>query len=240
MGEGLSISKPEGHLTKGIKPIIACVGSFKDFDYQERNKILSHFNPNSRGVFNVDFRFSAEDVISPPEQDHSNKFSEEFCDCTGLIVVGTEKGTDDNVSFLTHQDPKEFLFSKKEEFTKRLRERLAQIKDKCVPGTIDAVLVGGWYSKDPFTLYFAKKLGLKDRDVAKQYTDSIKLLGAETKEILGFEPIVINGPKTELGLGDKVYFDNKNRRLYFVRPEVNHKTGDFPPSDIGNQKDKWR
>jgi hypothetical protein len=38
---------------------------------------------------------------------------------------------------------------------------------------------------------------------------------------------------------DAVYFDNENRRLYFIRPRVNPKTGAFVNSGIEEAKKEW-
>jgi len=61
---------------------------------------------------------------------------------------------------------------------------------------------------------------------------------------------VINGPKTktnqfpyeferEQKYSDDVYYDNNNRRAYFVRPKVNPNTNDFASSDVHQEKTKW-
>jgi hypothetical protein len=40
---------------------------------------------------------------------------------------------------------------------------------------------------------------------------------------------------------DDIYYDNKERRLYIVRPDVgNATTESFLPSDIEEQRKKWK
>ena len=99
-----------------------------------------------------------------------------------------------------------------------------------MPGTIDAVIAGG-------SSYGGT--GGDGLSIQKKYLDSINLLGQEVKSVLGFEPIVINGPKSENLLVDDLYYDNENRRLYFIRSEVNSKAGNFSPSDAEKHQHEW-
>lgn len=104
---------------------------------------------------------------------------------------------------------------------------LNEIKERSVEGTIDAVIFGGMYIKDWVR-------------IQKDYLESVKLLTTEIKNILGFEPLVITGPKTVLG-NDDVFYDNEHRRLYIIRPEVgDESTKSYWPSDIDKQKKKWK
>lgn len=248
MNEGLSILKPKEHLDfkiKGAKPIIACAGSFNDYVYHdidpEQVPIEENFNERLNNVYNVNYSSFPDDlkkrdflnagwntyVLSVV--DNNNKFSEGFFDCTGLIVAGIDKETGKNISFLSHQDPKEFLLEKKKDFIKHLEQRLADIKNRCVLGTIDAVIVGGKY------LAGNNSKGVSNKKI---YLDSIELLSLEIKKTLGFEPVVINGPKKISGKDD-IYYDNENRRLYFLRQKVNEDTGSFTQSSIEEEKKKW-
>ncbi len=88
------------------------------------------------------------------------------------------------------------------------------------------MIVGGNYFKDL-------------DDFSENYLGSIKLLSAETIKVLGFEPVVITGPKIVSGRDD-IFYDNKNRRLYIIRPEVgNASTKSFVHGDIEKQKKEW-
>jgi hypothetical protein len=241
MPEGLHISKLQEHLIKGVSPIMACVGSFSDFDRVERTAIEESFSEQLDGIHNVNFgdvpaNLEGKNFLNSGRGtyvmstiDNFNKFSQGFADCTSLIVAGLDKKTGKNISFLSHQDPIRFLFGKKEDFVKHLKQRLDEIKDRCRDGTIDAVVIGGNY------------LELVDEEynsLKKKYLDSIKLLSLETKQVLGFEPSVINGPKISRG-PDNIYYDNENRRLYFMRQKMNKDTGSFVQSDIEEEKKKW-
>ncbi len=248
MHENLPISKTREHLNlniKGAKPIIACVGSFDDYRKSKqapreeiyRGKLFEEVHNVDYGDLpedceNKSFLNAGEKTYFISTIDEGNKFSERLYDCTALIVAGIDKETGKNISFLTHQDPVKFLLNKKDDFIKHLGQRLDEIKKRCVPGTIDAVIVGGAYFDGN------DNKGLSNK---KKYLDSIELLSLETKQILGFDPSVINGPKKVSleGYGDGVYYDNKNRGLYFVRREVNEDTGSFTQSDIEKEKTKW-
>ncbi|MDP3725402.1 MAG: hypothetical protein Q8R20_02965, partial [Nanoarchaeota archaeon] len=109
--------------------------------------------------------------------------------------------------------------------------RLEELKKQSAEGTLDAVIIGGNYTKnDPF--------------YEKNYLDSIRLLEQEVQSELGFNPVVMTGPKIvrhgERESHDDIYYDNEKRRLYIMRPEVgNASTESFLPSDLEKQKEKW-
>jgi len=235
------------HLKSGIKPIMACVGTIDEFKQNENERIgffekmVSKDIPNTR---NINYYGSHEELIDQgfknssdysyviSKVDNSDKFSKSFKNCTGVIVTGCDKETGKNISFLSHQDPKYFLNEdfNKNKFTKDLREQLLELKQKSVNGTIDAIIFGGNYFKE------------KDySEFRENYFNSIKLLLKEIKGILGFEPVVIVGPKTkEGGKEDDVFYDNDNRLLYMIRPNVGDATTEsFLPSDMEKQKKKW-
>lgn len=67
-------------------------------------------------------------------------------------------------------------------FIDDLQQSLAEVKQQRKEGTIDAVVVGGEYV---------------DRGVnKKEYLGSIQLFSKEVKNVFGFEPVIITGPKT--------------------------------------------
>ena len=245
MNEGLSILKSPEHLDsniKGAKPIIACVGSFKDFNSFGQNLFDESFiEQQINNAHNIDFfghpdDFKEKNFLNSGIKtyvfsvlDGQNKFSEGLFDCTGLIVTGIDKETGKNISFLSHQSPNVFLLNKKDDFINHLKSRFVEIKNKCIPGTIDAIVVGGNYFNES---------DHEELNYGQKYLDSIELLSSETKKILGFEPSIINGPKEDTG-PDDIFYDNENRRLYFLRPKVNEDTGSFTQSNIEKEKKKW-
>lgn len=235
------------HLIKGVKPIMACVGSYGDYGISEEETFLKeHFDKPSDDVHNIDYY---DDVFTNANKnflgggrtwtisiiDNLNKFSEKFFNCTGLIVTGKDKVTGKNISFLSHQDPNKFLSWKMGDFIDHLRQRLKEIQNRCEKGTIDTVIIGGSYPATGISSMYSNL-------PRQNYLDSIKLLSLEVEQVLGFEPVVINGPKMECSAYndyDTVYFDNENRRLYFVRPKVNPDTGSFTQTSIDKEKKKW-
>lgn len=231
--EAQSFSK---HL-KGAKPIIACIGSLDNFQKSERSRKYRSTNFGNLRKINWESGTyeSKNGYITGGERtyvisgiDSSNKFSQGLMACTGLIVAGVDKETGRNVSFATHQFPP---YSFGNEFAAHLEERLQEMRKRCKLGTVDAVVVGGIYPNDVFN------------SPREDYLKTIKLLSDKMLKIFKFEPIVINGPKQgpPKDRQDDFYYDNRNRRLLFVRPEdMNSNTGNFIPSNVGREKGKWK
>jgi hypothetical protein len=235
--------RPE-HLEEGIRPIMACIGTFDQYknypEFKETFKDLQkidnvNYYEDPADLAERNFKNAGRDsyVISPV--DALDKFSRSLADCTGVVAVGRDKSTGENISFLSHQDPWYFLRpsygggdQQKKRFLGDLETRLRELQTKSLGGTIDAVIVGGNWFKDPSDFEHGK------------YIESIKLLSAKIKEVLGFEPVVITGPKTIPG-DDNIYYDNKHRRLYVLRPEVGKtSTENFSPNSIDVQEEKWQ
>lgn len=249
MKEGINLNqdqKPKGHLDfsiEGVKPIIVCTGTPNDFSGSPAEFPYPGDNFNLKNIQEIDWfngHIQTRDqqllnagaktyVISP--LDSSNKLSKEFYSCTGLVVAGITP-TGEKISFLTHQQAKSILIYQKKEFNQHLKERLTEIKEKCLPGTIDAIIIGGDYSREGEFV---------DPGFQERYLESIKSVGQEVLDIIGFEPTVANGSKIlDVMKNDDVYYDNKNRRLYFVRPEVNEDFRDFKPSEADQHKNNWQ
>lgn len=240
-----AVPKPEYHLKEGVPAIMACIGTPEEFrestgpeaglwkyasDIPEADNVDYHGHPDVLVKQNFKNRGKDSYVISPI--DSLDKFSRSFVNCTGLLVVGCDKKTGENISFLSHEYPEYFLDSKtnRNSFLSDLRERLAELKERCGEGTIDAAIVGGNY----FTT------GRKPKDFQKDYLESIELLSAETAKALGFEPVVMTGPKVISG-GEDVFYENKTRRLHILRPEVgDSSTESFAPGAAKDQEKKWR
>jgi len=217
------------HLTEGFRPIMACVGSEEEYGDEIKKlkdlEIVSHdidFEANPSSLKEKGFKSAGHKsyVISPI--DERPKFTKHLFDCTALIVVGREIGTQTELSFLTHQNPKEFLYFQKKAFVKHLTERLKELKEKCSEGSIDVVIAGGNLRED-----------------ALVYQQSLQILDSVVQETCGFEPLVISGPKEAQG-SDKIYFDTQTRRAYIVRPDTDHYKDVFKPSEVGEMKEKWR
>ncbi|MCX6736221.1 MAG: hypothetical protein NTZ13_04010 [Candidatus Parcubacteria bacterium] len=237
------------HLNEGIKPIIACINSMSE---EEEEKKFGKFRElvytdNTRGIRNVDFygdpiELSRKGFKNVGEYtyvistiDDANKFSEEFKNCTGVIVTGQDKNTGKDISFLSHEDP--WFFVEQEggtkKFTEDLRAQLLEIKNRCIPGTIDAVIAGGNYFKQ------INETELYTKRYRDNYQKSIEILSKEISDILGFEPAVIIGPKA-LGGSDKMFYDNAGRQLHIYRRKTGDETSEsYIPRDFEKKKEDW-
>lgn len=245
------------HLNEGVKPIIGGIYDRSKLE-EETIKFFKDFEKNADFV---NFEYTSDDasrnrmfnsgkltyVIS--ECNNKNKYSHKYLNCTGVVVVGVDKETGKNISLLSHQNPEAFFKNKivKENFTKDLIEDLDNLINKCIPGTIDAVILGGNEEEisDPdFDENF--RFGIDDveilmRDRYDSYQDSIKGLNFLISKKLNFTPTVISGPSDNFKTSDhslSVYFDNENRRLYLVRPEQHSRNNEsFEASQVENQID---
>jgi hypothetical protein len=212
------------HLNPGVPTIKVCIGTPKYFEITSQ----ANYDGTTLGLKNPEnINWHASDGYAISEVNDRDKLSKWFSACTGLIVKGIDKKTKKNISFLTHQAFFASLSFRENgdhklhgRFKADIEKALSKIKNRCAPGTVDAVIVGG------------------DNDDQEAYQKTIELLSLETKHMLGFEPVIINGPKTEDWGKDSVYYDNENGRLYFIRPKVNSDTKDFTYSDIKDEKNK--
>ena len=122
-------------------------------------------------------------------------------DCTSVVVVGTDAKTGEQISFISHQNPKEFLKDIKDRFTRDFNESLEELKNRCVPGSIDVVICGG----------------RNNPSAVEGYKNSLKTLSSAINERMGFVPTVICGSKN--AGEDDIYFKPKDRQLHIVRPD---------------------
>lgn len=138
--------------------------------------------------------------------DTSNKFSDDYADCLGLLAIGQEGGK--NISLLTHQvsraantggkDP-ERVQAIGDKYIKDLTASLHELALRAQRGSVDVVLFGG------------------SSTFESDYRESVKKMGALCVSILGVDPTVIVGPK-DLGGMTQVVCDTKRRRLYLTQP----------------------
>lgn len=211
------------HLKKGVTPIMACIGTAEDFGQQYL--ILDNHKYDSENVTNVNwdnpfvnesFKHCGFNSYTISGIDASFKCSEGFYRCTGIVVVGLDKETGKNISFMTHQDPKKILYESNDQFDKDLSDRLKDLLTRSEKGTVDAVIFGGNVSS---------YIGVEDSTANINYRDSIKKLSCILRERLGFNPLIITGPKNRPLKGtphahfDSVFFDTDHRRLFIIRPE---------------------
>lgn len=226
-----NFSKRE-HLIEGFRPIMACVGTAEQYggEIAKLNDIedIGHnvdFYGNPPDLTEQGFKNAGHQSYVISSIDNRPKFTKKLADCTSLIAVGREKGAEEELSFLTHQDPDKFLWFKRPLFVQHLKEQLEALKGKCSEGSIDVVIAGGNLSEE-----------------GAEYQISLELLTSVVKETCGFEPLVICGPKEEYNVDD-VYFDTQKRRAYMLRPkqDVSPSYNDvFKPGEIGKMKEKWK
>ncbi|MFA5830744.1 MAG: hypothetical protein WC878_02835 [Candidatus Paceibacterota bacterium] len=221
------------HLANGERPIIACVEGYDDemtAQFAAANKDLISKVRKNKDAKVVDFKESYS--VSP--LNNENKFSLGYVMCTGVVGVGKDKWTDENISFLSHQFPAIFLPGEMwhEKFVADLRARLEELKESCISGSVDVVIVGGEYNK-------------RIPRSESRYVDSVNLLKNEVVNMFGFEPVVITGPKlpsdSVTNDTEDVLFDTANRRLYISRPKTGNSSAEsYLPGDIEAQSDKWK
>ena len=248
------------HLSKGFNPIISGLYDRNNLD-KETKYFLDRFKKNAEFI-NFDYSptkakenrmhnsgIKTYMISSVSEKD---KYSSSYFNCTGVIVVGADKETGKNISFLSHQDPEEFLEDKEvgSKFKRDLSKDIDDLKSRCIPGSIDAIFFGG--NKEDVSDNAPDenfRFGIDDIDdffkgPFDEYIKSIKYLNYNIKQKIGFSPVVISGPNDNLKTNDhslEVYFDNENRRLYIIKPkqEKNSKNEAFEADKVEEQIKKF-
>lgn len=155
--------------------------------------------------------------------DQSDKFSEQYYNCTGIIMVGEHKTTKQQHSIMTHQYPKHLVQKTKENFEQDLTEGMNTICETSKRNSIDVIIFGG----------------NEDFDDLAEYKTSVSHITEIMKTKFDFEPTIIAGPNLERG-GTHAYFNTQKRLLYIVRPyqEQNVANKNFLPSQILSRNSK--
>jgi hypothetical protein len=224
------------HLNEGERPIVASVGeemteTYKKIPIEKALELDVVDFYGKKETLDEQGQLHGDEqtyVISPIGT--NDKVSSSYYDCVGVAVVGRDKETGENISFLSHACPWSILpgRTEHENFRRDLEARLSEMKERCLPNTIDATIVGGNYTR-----------AQKERFV-RNYNSSIEVIGFITEKALGFQPVIMTGPK-ETEDPENVYFDTKNRRLYIDRTEVGDSTSEsYLPDKIKAQEEKWR
>jgi len=247
------------HLNQEYKPIIVGL-----YDRNNLDKDTQYFLGDFKNTAEfVNFSCKPEDlkknemygagcdtyVMSSANE--NNKYSFAYFHCTGVIGVGVDKETGNNISFLSHQNPDSFLADKKvmESFKNDLNKNIDKLIERCISGSIDIVLFGG--NKDTKIQYPGEdfRMGIDDIDdfmkkPFDEYSKSIKYLNYIIKQKIGFSPVVMSGPNDNFDTENHsldIYFDNENRRLYLIKPkqEENHKNEAFEANNVEEQIKKF-
>ncbi len=214
-----------------FKPIIACLINDNERVDPQTEKTLYLIKKDGQSIdyyANKNFyelnnmRNSGKQTYVVSECNDKDKYSKRYCNCTGVILVGKDKNSNKQISFMSHQDPWKFLTNKKEEFTKDIIESIKKIKNETNEKSIDAIIFGGNAGND-------------------EYKNSIKLLGDIITKELNFEPTVMTGPNMNSWDGPtNVYFDTQNRRLYIERPpQESEHNENYLPSELEEKSTKW-
>jgi hypothetical protein len=224
--------------TQELKPIMTCVGTLEDFGGELKGKLKALRTGASFAAENVDFWESKEKLEKRGQKNAGNntyvistisnrdKFSRNFYNCTGLVVVGVDKKTGKEISFISHQEPGVILNMGGVGylFKADLSDSLIEMRDRCVSGSVDISIVGGQF------IDTNEYRGYRGKDI---YEGIIELLTEEVLEVFKFSPHVAVGPKIIAGRDD-VYFDTKERRLYVIRPHgiSPEENQSFMPEDL--------
>jgi hypothetical protein len=218
--ENINALKSE-HLRYGVKPIRGIIHDKSNLD-RETQEMIEDYKKNADGVSEIS-----------ECNDHDKWSKEPFLYCTGVIVSGIDKSTSKNISVMIHRNPGKFSDEEgdkiRENFLKKISESIKDIKEKSESETIDCVIFGG----------------SKGDDV---YEKSIETLSEVCSKELGFEPVVLTGPKMsrdrissiERLQETDIFFDNKNRRLHIVRSIQDSEANEsYLPSQLKDKLKPW-
>jgi len=171
-------------------------------------------------------------IISPI--DERDVFADKYLDCTGVLVIGRDAQTGQEISFVSHQDPKFFIDggdTRAEQFAKDLSGSMEEMNRRSLEGTIDAVLLGGKYDT---TDALSK--------VSVHYRKSIEFLGRIVQEKLGFDPKVIPGSFEGYGCSLDATIQTQTRKIWIDKnaehlPELEEL---YQANDLKATEEKWR
>lgn len=207
-------------MIQSIKKNAVNVDYHENPDFMEKNNLITA--PNEK---RLSMHWS-QYVISPC--DEKDKYSTGYSDCTGVVLVGKDKKSEKNLSFLSHHSSRgKELSDENNNFYKDLSKSSKDFIEKVDKKTIDAVIYGGF--------------GLVSEE---RYKESIISVADNLKNVFDFEPVVLTGPNFEYGGSTDVYFDTQNRRLFLVRPIQSIQKDDpvnqsYLPKDIEEQSKEW-
>jgi hypothetical protein len=233
-----------------LGPIISCIGpedGYEDPEHWEKLKesavkisfgghrsVIKQMQEAGFRISQYGYGFVPSDgseVISS-----ANKISEGYIFCTGIVGVGVDKETQENVSFLTHQDSQNVTVDPitRDEFEADLQKLLRTFKSQVVPGTADIMIYGGMW-----------EAGQKDGAWKVAYRDVVYKLNGLIKEEMGIDPHIPVGPNMERMDQINVLIDTKHRRFLMQRPSqtiyaphTRHNIG-FQASELPQREKEW-
>lgn len=184
------------HLRDASLRIQICKEAYVDHRDEQFKKKIEEYKNNSQ---NIRYRASYEynkvnNILSNREGNYSiseinekNKFSDNYINCTGVVLVGIDKETGENISLLTQEESGENMEDKL--FLNDLSNRIEEFISMCEPKTIDALIVGG----------------NDNNDNLEEYENSVKILRDKISPLLDFYPDVATYPKLT-SFDTKVFF----------------------------------
>ncbi|MCA9363139.1 hypothetical protein KC851_02375 [Candidatus Kaiserbacteria bacterium] len=238
--EDLHVSPLHGkHLSEEVRPLIASVVNMDDIDSftsQKMREIIAEgvdvefarYNSNHEKNNLVFLDNGKEHLVIISGIDDNSKFSKRFYNCTGVIGVGIDSLTGENVSFLSHQDPNYFLKSETDgdKFMHKISDKFTELKQRSVPQSVDIVIFGG-------------RSVLDQPEDNADYHQVIDLLADEVVQTFGFQPVVFQ-PKSDKRGATAVYLDTQARRMYLLQREDEHRSGSaFNAQDLSDKEQEW-
>lgn len=178
-----------------------CELSFEDFFWDESLEKNVEIEKIQSGERVADDRYYAFSGLNARD-----KFSENYVNCLGTLLVGQEKDSEQCLSLLIHNMPTPLLPSW-DVFKQRLTQQVQAFLQKINPPTLDMVLFGGNYFPSESSLY---------KNFQKDYETSVQKLTQVLHKTTGQIPTVITGPNL-IGEKTHAYFDTQKRRLYIHR-----------------------
>jgi hypothetical protein len=147
-------------------------------------------------------------LISPISE--RDWMSDHYFNCTAVVAIGRDIDTDQEISFLSHQDPNYFVDGnrdKTEKFSQELRDSLKALKARSQADTVEVLLLGGNFSTT----------ATDENYQPRHYRKSIKILGKIVQESLGFDPKVLAGPNNRIGSETVVVVETQKRKVWIDR-----------------------
>ncbi len=193
--------------------IISCVGSIKDFNSSE----LASYLATSRSSSETEERVANRREFNASSIDSRDKFSPGYVNCTGLVVVGRKKGTNENIALLTHQFPAWGSGEESKSNRVALHKILSSFKKQVEEGTIDTVIFGG--TIDPSS----RGANTTKEKYTRNYLKEVEGVRTIVQNTLGVMPHIPVGPVREAEKPDggavftHVFFDTALRRFFIIR-----------------------
>ncbi len=179
------------------------------------------------------------------------KFTRFVQDCTGIAVVGQDRSSGKQISFISHckdsitfdvidnywanlpKDDHEKInmqfdrvrnsknnVSKYENYEHLLAEAMKEMRNRCIPDTLDAVIFGGQVIEKEEKAGVITDIPIEKIEKAKiEYEHSLEALNGVSSSVLGIQPRVAHPPRvfrhdTEYSGGMTAVLDTKNRTFY--------------------------